>query len=115
MNERPPLTSLADQRCHNHVGREAVALCQECGNYFCRECITEHDDRAICAACLRKAVSPSERRGYIVPLTAISQVAAGILVLWLLFYCFGRALLAIPSSFHDGTLWDTSSWLTEDY
>ena len=42
------------QRCFNHAGREAVARCPECGQFFCRECITEHEDRVLCSACLKK-------------------------------------------------------------
>ena len=45
---------LSLQRCRNHAEREAVARCPGCGHHFCRECVTEHDDRILCAACLRK-------------------------------------------------------------
>ena len=48
------MQNLAHQRCFNHAVREAVARCPECGQCFCRECITEHDDRVVCAACLKK-------------------------------------------------------------
>ena len=58
-------SNLTFQRCFNHAAREAVARCPACGHYFCRECITEHDDRVICAACLRKLarVPLLQRRG----------------------------------------------------
>jgi hypothetical protein len=46
------MTAVAHQRCLHHHEREAVARCPECGHYFCRECITEHDERVICASCL---------------------------------------------------------------
>ena len=43
--------------------REAVARCPECTQFFCRECITEHDDRVLCSACLKKlARVPLTRR-----------------------------------------------------
>jgi len=53
------MKDLAHQRCFNHVQREAVARCPQCRGYFCRECITEHDDRVICAGCLSKLVRKS--------------------------------------------------------
>lgn len=48
------MPALIHQRCFNHATREAVARCPECSQFFCRECITEHDDRVICSACLKK-------------------------------------------------------------
>ena len=100
------MQTLAQQRCHNHLGREAVARCPECTRFFCRECITEHDDRAICASCLRKLTGENSTRKH--RLRGVVTLACGLfgfLFLWLFFYCVGQALLSIPSSFHDGTLW----------
>src|SRR5438132_254763 len=53
---------LARQRCLNHLNREAVARCPECKRFFCRECVTEHEDRLICAACLKKLAKATARR-----------------------------------------------------
>ena len=104
------MPSLAQQRCLNHAQREAVARCPECAHYFCRECITEHDDRVICAACLAKiARGPLPRRRSFAGLLRAAACAAGLLALWFFFYLIGTGLLAIPSSFHDGTLWQTSA------
>jgi hypothetical protein len=99
-------THLLHQRCFNHAAREAVARCPECGHFFCRECITEHDDRVICAACLKKlARAPLLRRpGFAWAIRAV-QCAFGIFVVWFFFYLVGEGLLALPSSFHEGTLW----------
>ncbi|THB77982.1 MAG: rhomboid family protein [Desulfobacteraceae bacterium] len=94
------------QRCFNHQDREAVALCLECSRYFCRECITEHQDRVVCAVCL-SALSQKERRsssGWS-KLIHACLFAAGMLVIWLSFYTFGRFLLRIPAEFHEGTIW----------
>jgi len=103
----PPPPTLIAQRCHHHVEREAVARCPGCGMFFCRECVTEHDDRMICASCLRKITG-----GATVHRHRFSQVAgalmvslAGILVAWIFFYSMGRLLLLTPTSFHEGTLW----------
>jgi len=54
------MASLHHQVCLNHHAREAVAKCPDCGHFYCRECIAEHDDRVICAACLRKMLKPEQ-------------------------------------------------------
>jgi hypothetical protein len=103
--------SLAHQRCFNHAEREAVARCPECRRYFCRECIIEHDDRIICAACLRKIarVPLTERRGF-VSVIRLSQCLFGLFLAWLFFYLIGEALLRLPDSFHEGSLWQKNSF-----
>ena len=54
---------LSAQRCFNHAGREAVARCPECSRYFCRECISEHRGRVVCAGCLASlSATVKERR-----------------------------------------------------
>jgi hypothetical protein len=90
----------------NHSLREAVARCPECQRYFCRECVTEHDDRLICAACLKKLSRPAAaRRVRWAGLLLAGEFVVGILTAWLFFYAVGRNLLAIPDSFHEGTVW----------
>src|SRR6266576_2922250 len=44
------------QHCWNHEAREAVCRCPGCARPFCRECVTEHEARLLCAQCLRKAI-----------------------------------------------------------
>ncbi|NCC51578.1 MAG: rhomboid family protein [Spartobacteria bacterium] len=98
---------IARQRCFNHQQREAVARCPVCERFFCRECITEHDDRVICVACLhalmaaRKPTRSIVRHG-----KTAAQCLAAFLLLWLLFFSIGQLLLRIPGSFHEGTLWN---------
>lgn len=100
------MQNLAHQRCFNHAGREAVARCPECGQYFCRECITEHDDRVVCAACLKTLTrQPPGRRTTFARLLRLAQCALGILIAWFFFFLIGGALLKVPASFHEGTLW----------
>jgi len=100
------MQNLALQRCFNHAGREAVARCPECGHCFCRECITEHDDRVVCAACLKRMTQrPGARRTFLVRLARLAQCAFGFLVAWFLFFLAGETLLKLPASFHEGTLW----------
>jgi hypothetical protein len=102
------MPALASQRCLNHLSREAVARCPECGLFFCRECITEHDDRMICAACLKKlALKEAGRPRTRLNLWPAVQGAGGLFIAWFIFYVIGRLLLAIPDEFHDDALWKT--------
>jgi hypothetical protein len=100
------MQNISDKRCFNHNAREAVALCPECRRFFCRECITEHADRVICAACLRDIALGSRQRvsGRRVFFRSC-QCALGFITLWLVFYAVGRGLLRLPTSFHEGALW----------
>jgi hypothetical protein len=103
--------SIASQRCFNHAQREAVARCPECGRCFCRECISEHQDRMLCADCLRKLASlPTPKRRGLAGLLRLGQCALGMLLVWFFFYLLGEGLLRLPTSFHEGTLW-RASWL----
>jgi hypothetical protein len=100
------MPDLTQQRCANHVQREAVARCPGCGQYFCRECVTEHDERVICAACLRKlAHVPLLRRRGFAGAIHLGQVLLGWLLACFFFYLMGEQLLKLPSSFHERTLW----------
>jgi len=108
------MESLGDKRCLNHASREAAARCPECWQFFCRECITEHEDRVVCAVCLRKlARAGVPRRFRWLSLVTVGQTLAGVLVAWFFFYSAGRILLAIPESFHEGTVW-RSGWMDEE-
>ena len=94
------------QRCLHHYSREAVARCPECGLYFCRECITEHDDRVICASCLRRvAVTAEKSPRRRLNLWPALQISGGFLFTWFLIYIAGRLLLTLPEEFHDDQLW----------
>ena len=102
---------ITHQRCHVHLQREAVARCPECRRFFCRECITEHEDKVLCAACLQQRVKPSAKashrfRGFL----QLGHFFAGILLLYLLFYYVAQLLLSLPTEFHEGTLWQGDWW-----
>jgi hypothetical protein len=102
---------LAHQRCLHHASREAVARCPECAQFFCRECITEHDDRVICAACLRRLARPTLRERFRwLHLGLAGQLILGVLTAWLFFYLAGRTLVVMPADFHEGTLWRDEVW-----
>ncbi len=104
------MSELSLQRCRNHAQREAVARCPECGSYYCRECVAEHEDRVLCASCLEKILAgrPAARR--FSGLLAAGRFLWGFLLLWFIFYYLGSALLSLPSSFHEGTVWE--QWWT---
>ncbi len=93
--------TIALERCSNHPSREAVARCPECKRYFCRECISEHEGRVVCAFCLKRLGTKVIRRHRLAGLVRVVQVLMGVLLLWSSFYLLGRALLTIPSSFHE--------------
>jgi hypothetical protein len=108
-------SAFCDRRCLHHANREAVARCPECREFFCRECITEHDDRIICSACLRKiAARESRPRRSFAALLRPAALFCGVLVAWFFFYLIGSWAGALPSSFHAGTLWGQSSSGDED-
>lgn len=93
--------SLTLTRCFNHGQREAVARCPSCRRHYCRECVTEHDHKLLCASCIEAMASAhttAERRPW--PVIPALQLFAALFVLWLSFYGVGRALLLIPSEFH---------------
>ena|SRR6186713_890205 len=102
-------TDLTQKRCVNHWQREAVARCPVCNRFFCRECVTEHDDRVICASCLNKQIAQKEAsRMSLRPVMRAFHMAFAILVLWMFFYYMGEILLSLPDSFHEGTIWGES-------
>ena len=105
------MSDLARERCFHHASREAVAKCLSCGRTFCRECVTEHEGRVICASCLQALTSQEEKKtGRLTAPFRLIQFAFGFTGVWFVFYLVGRLLLLIPSSFHEGTLWDIPGW-----
>lgn len=107
------MRGLAHLRCLNHAGREAVARCPECLRFFCRECITEHDDRVICAACLKALAKPKSAKERVLGGVWPSiQCAAAILLAWCFFFLVGQTLARLPDSFHNTELWNIP-WLEE--
>ena len=106
----PPVASVAGhlhaRRCARHVEREAAARCPGCHGFFCRECVVEHDGKLLCAGCLERAAAAQARRHRrLAHAREAAKLAAGALVLWLLFYSGGALLVKLPPDFHNGTLW----------
>ena len=105
------MATVALQRCLHHGEREAIARCPECGSFFCRECITEHDEHIICASCLARITRPAAPKARFRLVAALRPWAAafsGIVVAWLFFYFIGRLLVAVPSDFHASSIWNGS-------
>ena len=100
------MSTLAAQRCSIHEGREAAARCPACKGYFCRECVTEHAGRMICARCVarekdQEIAAKQERFGW---LRYSAWTVGGLLLTWLVFYYAGVGLANLPSTFHGGSL-----------
>jgi hypothetical protein len=107
------MAELAYQRCLNHAQREAVARCPECRQYFCREWIAEHEERLICAACLRKVARvPLLRRRGLASVLGLGQCLLGLLAAWFFFYLIGQSLVKLPASFHEAEFWRVH-WLDQ--
>jgi len=108
------MPDLAHQRCFNHASREAVARCPDCRQYFCRECVTEHEDRVVCSVCLKKLTHKSlAQRFALAQVFRLAQCALGFLLAWYFFFLIGEALLKLPDAFHEGTLWK-AHWIDQE-
>jgi hypothetical protein len=94
------------ERCLRHTDREAVARCPDCRNFFCRECITEHDDRVLCSKCLSKLINREETgQSVLRHPVQLALMGIGLATAWWFFYIIGFFLSRAPASFHEGTLW----------
>lgn len=80
-------------RCWHHEAREAVCQCPECGRPFCHECVSEHESRLLCAACLA-AVSRNAHTGRSTWRSLIppAMLWGGLLLSWLFFYTAGQTV-----------------------
>ena len=108
------MNALSDQKCFNHAVREAVARCPSCQNFFCRECITEHEGRIACTACLNELVGTDDDAKRTLSFVRPMLLVASSLFLWGLFILFGRVLLLLPDEFHDGSGWAGSVLISPD-
>jgi hypothetical protein len=52
------MLGLRHARCLFHPLREAAARCPHCRGTFCRECVTDEDDKLACPPCLRRMARP---------------------------------------------------------
>lgn len=55
---KPAAAVLRHAHCLFHPLREAAARCPHCGGTFCRECVTDEDEKLACPPCLRRMTRP---------------------------------------------------------
>lgn len=80
--------------------------CPECRRYFCRECATEHEERLLCADCLKRLAAKRVRKGgRLAWVKGALAGALGLLLAWLFFYGIGQVLAQIPAAQDEGTAW----------
>ena len=96
--------NLAARRCLVHPDREAAARCPSCRQYYCRECVVEHDTRFLCAPCLQRAIEAariprSAGLDWLSPLRLLLGFAGAYVSLYLI----ERILLLIPVNVYNGT------------
>ncbi len=104
---------LVRERCWIHPLREAAARCPSCERFFCRECVTEHDGRLICADCLREQRAAASRprrsaprlRGALTALGKTASLGLSLLAAWFFFHLLAQELVALPNEFHASALW----------
>lgn len=100
------MSDLARQQCFNHPGREAIVRCPSCRRDYCRECVTEHDDRYLCAACLRlqEGKGTSSSRGRRFPVGALLGLM-GLLTAWTIYYAAAEYLVLRSGADHSYRVW----------
>jgi len=80
--------------------------CPECRRYFCRECATEHDERLLCAECIKRlSAKRAGKGGRLAWAKGALAGALGLLLAWLFFYGIGQVLMQIPAAQDEGTAW----------
>ncbi len=98
--------SLSNSRCFHHASREAAVCCPECRRFFCRECVSDFEERLLCDSCIRNFQekknnnSKSNKR-----FVSLLGIISGLFICVFTFYCLGQILFAIPNKFHDGSAW----------
>lgn len=100
--------AIAQARCFTHAHREAAAKCPQCGKFYCRECVTEHEGRVMCRTCLDALLEQSEVAGpgWLRAVGSWALSGVGFLFAIYCFYQIGRVLLRIPSKFHTGVFFE---------
>ena len=98
-------TPLLENRCWNHEAREAVCRCLQCARSFCRECVTEHESRLLCAACLAGAAqAATPRRGRLRRMAAAGLTLAGVVLAWAVFFAAADRLITLKER-SDRVVW----------
>lgn len=94
------------RRCWNHHSREAVCRCPNCVRPFCRECVTEHEARLLCAECLQELslvkVTPP---GFMRRLAPATLFLASLTFSWILFLALGTLLTELTAPTEQTPIW----------
>src|SRR5579863_9940569 len=98
------MSDLARQQCFNHPGREAVVRCPGCQRDYCRECVTEHDDRYLCSACLRLQAAKGVAAPRRLPVSALLGLV-GLLTAWTVYFAATQYLALRHSADHTYRVW----------
>jgi hypothetical protein len=97
--------NVAHQHCWNHSVRGAVCRCPICQRPFCRECVSEHDARLLCATCIKAAsLTPVQARRRTAPLFLAAMALASTLLAWIIFFSLGQIIM------ESVTVADRSAW-----
>src|SRR2546423_1786774 len=83
------MPAIMHQQCWNHEAREAVCRCPGCSRSYCRECVTEHQARLLCALCLRNAMLAAAPRRASGAVRQVLLLVAGLLIAWIFFLSMG--------------------------
>jgi hypothetical protein len=105
------MTAIALERCWNHAAREAVCRCPGCARFYCRECVTEHEGRLLCAACVAGvAAQPRHRTTWLGRFAGPASAAAGMLLAWLAFYGTARLIAELTDRLEEQQWRRESMW-----
>ncbi len=98
--------NVTQQHCWNHPVRGAVCRCPVCHRAFCRECVSEHAARLLCAACIGASVAASvrARARNTAPVLFTAMGFASVLLAWAIFFSIGQIIM------ESVTLADRSAW-----
>jgi hypothetical protein len=84
------------QHCWNHEAREAACRCPACGRTYCRECVSEHDGRLLCATCLSTITAQrATKAGVFRKLAPPAMMLAAILFAWLAYWAVGESVMGL--------------------
>jgi uncharacterized paraquat-inducible protein A len=98
-------SSVAKRRCRNHIERQAACRCPGCGFDFCRECVTEHDERLLCSRCMAQLTGSIQEPSRSAALRTLAQAVAGIVAAFLFFFLAGELTSMVVSPSHEVRAW----------
>ena len=106
---------ISAKRCLNHALREAVVRCPSCSQFYCRECVVEHDGKMSCQSCLSLADLEETKESSGLGKKAVSflGLVASVSAIWIFFYMVGSWLRSLPEEYHENPA-EYLDWVGED-